>query len=544
MSMYDINIKRIKQRTEAGLDMLRENYRVNEIDTGSLQRFKVDGRVHAVKQYDIEGVGNLVIMTNPEPGRMQMDTFMITPYYKNLPLFTTDYMYFEDSIMMLNEIYDLVEEKDDLYNSYIERFRENCSMVSYMKDMPMRECWYDSIRPVFAGKITGPDQFDTLFELFIKNLDTFIEMEKSLPLLPDEKRQGKWSANFEYARALVEDGGVSTDLFVRSLGEDETKRFFYSVFFAPYRYRPGTNDRLESFFDQMDENGIANAEKLKKKQQILQRLPETDRNKSTEISAAAEHSDGIVVEDGKTIGFGIHILNEDVYPLQYFRIFLRSCELTGSLDLDGMKDMVFLDIYHNRISSVRTGLMPAMRIFGVQDNRLEQIDPRQMPMCQGIDAGMNLLKSIDVSENPELVELYINDNDITEIDLSKNRKLKYFYCHNNRMTSLDTRNNPLLRHLNAVGNPMKAIISLAPQRESRLPLELRAEGSGCVGLRFDPVYDAQWKETGEWRQTYFAYPEDGHVFKFWKDENGNAVSFEKEWNDTYGSSRILTAVFE
>ena len=165
-----------------------------------------------------------------------------------------------------------------------------------------------------------------------------------------------------------------------------------------------------------------------------------------------------------------------------------------------------------------------------------------MPSCQGIDAGMNKLKEIDVSRNPELVELYINDNAFTEIDLSHNPKLKYFYCHNNHIAELDTRLNPLLRHLNATGNPMKSIRSLAPQREKKLPLELYAGDGGCVGLKFNPVYNAQWKETGEWQQSYYAYPDDGFRFDGWY-ENGEKVSEEETWIDEYGTSRILQARF-
>ncbi|MBQ0037279.1 MAG: hypothetical protein KBS74_01255 [Clostridiales bacterium] len=544
MSMYETNMKRIHRRIDAGLAMLREAYRVTEIDTGSLENFVVAGRYHAVKQYEIEGVGNLLVMTNPREGAMQMDTFTITPYYKNLPLFTTDYMYFEDKRMFLNEIYDLVEEQDALYREYIAKFAENCAAVADLENMPMKPCWYDDIRPVFAGKTAAPEEDDRICELFLKNLATFIEMEQNTPLLPPEKRQGKWLQNFNYARALVEDGGVSTDLFVQSLGADETKRFFYSVFFAPYRYRPDSNDRLASFLDLKDENGQTNHRKISEKQKVIRRVAETDKSKSFEETNTTETFNGIVTEGGKTVGFGIHIFNEDVYPLQSFEIYLRGCELSGCLDLDGQKDMVFLDVYHNRISSVRSGALPSMRIFGVQDNMLESIDASQMPACQGIDAGMNRLHAIDVSKNPELVELYINDNDFTEIDLSANPKLKYFYCHNNRITRLDTRNNPLLRHLNATGNPMKEIISLAPQQNERLPLALYAEHGGSVGLKFNPVYNAQWKETGEWQQSYYAYPDEGYRFVGWQDDHGNIVSNDAVWIDTYGSSRMLKAIFE
>ena len=264
--------------------------------------------------------------------------------------------------------------------------------------------------------------------------------------------------------------------------------------------------------------------------------------KSFEESDKEGTFNGIVEENGKTVGFGIHILNKDVYPLQSFEIYLRSCGLSGCLDLDGQKDMVFLDLYHNKISSVRTGEFPSMRIFGVQDNLLTSLDVTGLPACQGIDAGMNRLKGLDVSRNPDLVELYINDNDFSAIDLSFNPKLKYFYCHNNRITILDTRSNPLLRHLNASGNPMKEILSLAPQREESLPLEVRAGVGGCVGLKFNPVYNAQWKETGEWEQTYYAYPDEGYSFEGWY-ENGTKVSEEETWVDEYGTSRVLKAVF-
>ena len=307
-----------------------------------------------------------------------------------------------------------------------------------------------------------------------------------------------------------------------------------------------TLKQLFDFFDIEDENGVSNLEKVRKYQKILRRVKTTDKSKSVEAvendAAAGDIPSGIVIENGKIIGLGIHIFNEDVYPLKSFEITLRNCGLIGALDVSDCMDMVFLDLYHNKITSVSSANMPSMRIFGVQDNLLETIDVSEMPSCQGIDAGMNRLKEIDVSHNPELVELYINDNAFTEIELSQNPKLKYFYCHNNRIVVLDTRANPLLRHLNATGNPMKSIRSLAPQREEKLPLELYAGDGGCVGLKFNPVYNAQWKETGEWQQSYYAYPDDGFCFDGWY-ENGEKVSGEETWIDEYGTSRILKAKF-
>ena len=305
-------------------------------------------------------------------------------------------------------------------------------------------------------------------------------------------------------------------------------------------------DKVLIFFNEKDANGITNLEKAEKNSKVIRRIKSTSLNKSYEegIKRESVHPTGVIVENNKLIGLGIHIFNEDIYPLQSFEIYLRNCSLCGKLDLDGCDDMVFLDLYNNSIEEVNLGSMKSMRILGLQNNKIEKIEPKLLPVCQGIDIGKNKLKEINVNENRELVELYINDNDIKEIDISENKKLKYFYCHNNKIAKLDTRENKLLRHLNAENNPMKEIYSLAPQRENTLPLTLTAEDGGFVGLKFNPIYNAQWKETGQWQQSYSAYPKEGYRFKGWFEANGVLFSQDINYIDTYGASRELIARFE
>ncbi|MCR4940581.1 MAG: hypothetical protein K5930_10820 [Treponemataceae bacterium] len=324
--------------------------------------------------------------------------------------------------------------------------------------------------------------------------------------------------------------------------------FLIILFCATQAFSSGRLDGIGRFYAIKDENGVSNLEKAESLHKILRRVDTTNKNQSVEVvtdsSLDKEYPFGVAVENGKIVGFGIHIFNEDVYPLQSFEIYLRNCQLTGTIDLSNYTDMVFLDVYHNKITGIEAKNMPSMRIFGIQDNQISELDVSELPACQGIDAGFNLLSRLDVSKNPELVELYINDNKFTEIDLSHNPKLKYFYCHNNRITKLDTTANPLLRHLNASGNPMKSIKSYAPQRETLLPLNITAGTGGSIGLKYNPIYNAQWKETGEWEQTYFAYPDSGYVFEGWYDKSGKKVSTEATWVDEYGTSRELTAKFK
>jgi len=308
-------------------------------------------------------------------------------------------------------------------------------------------------------------------------------------------------------------------------------------------------EAVEQFFSQVDERGTTNAEKASERQRIIRRTDATPKDKSFEIAdeplsaPPAGMPIGVIEVDGRFIGLGIHIFNEDVYPLQSFEISLRDCDLVGRLDLSGCEDLVFVDVYRNRISSVDVADTPSLRILGLQGNQIEHLDARGMPVCQGIDAGNNRLVGIDVSGNPELVELYVNDNELAALDTSCNPKLRYLRCQNNRLRELDVRANPELRHLYATGNPLTCVRAYAPGSNGQLPLCLAADEGGCVGLSFNPIYNAQWKETGEWEQSYHAYPDEGCMFVGWYDETGACVSTDSDWVDNYGSSRNLTARF-
>ena len=322
---------------------------------------------------------------------------------------------------------------------------------------------------------------------------------------------------------------------------DITAKFVESEAYKDYQ-------TLVSFFETADENGKTNLEKSNEVSQILLRDRSTDPNASVARvpyeNTSKLYPTGVVVENGKLIGLGIHILNEDVYPLQSFKVYSRNIDLVGHLDLSECDDMVFLDVYNNRITSIELGTMDSMRILGIQNNKISELDPTGLPVCQGIDAGFNFITSIDLSKNPELVEFYINDNpDFAEIDLSHNAKLKYFYCNNTKVTTLDLTHNPLLRHVKAYGCPMTSIRGFAPQSEDNAVLNLTAGEGGTIGLHYGPVYNAQWKETGEWHQTYYAYPAEGYAFEGWYDADGNLVSTEATWVVTYGDSHDITAKF-
>ena len=233
MDIFEKNCSLIDKRIARGLEILRASYEVVEVDMPEcFKRLTIQNMDFEITQYDVRGVGNLVTM-KCKSAAMQMDTFTLTPYEKNLPLFTTDYIYNGETRIYLNEIYDLCVRHDEIYDRYIAEFMANKEKHSALPDMPTKPCWYDGIRPVCTSKKTDTSADEENLSIFYDNLDTFIRMEKECDKLGEADRAEKWRLNKDYADRLVDEGGVSTDVFKATLGSDDTHRFFNEVFFGP-----------------------------------------------------------------------------------------------------------------------------------------------------------------------------------------------------------------------------------------------------------------------------------------------------------------------
>jgi hypothetical protein len=60
-------------------------------------------------------------------------------------------------------------------------------------------------------------------------------MERDSKLLTTEERKLKWKITQDYTDGLVDNGGVSTNVFKAVMGSDATKEFFNKVFFGTIR---------------------------------------------------------------------------------------------------------------------------------------------------------------------------------------------------------------------------------------------------------------------------------------------------------------------
>lgn len=231
-NIFDTNKKIIEEHINRGMDLVSSNYDIEKVETGEFTNLIIQGIDYNIEQYKIKDVGNLLVMESKDSSKLQMVSFVITPYYKALPLFSTDYIYMNEKRSFLIEYYDLVEKKDELYLNYMNRFASLKAEHSELEDMTLKECWYDSLKPVCTAKNTDRSKDLEISSMFIDNLKLFIEMEKNSKLLTEEERKSKWKITQDYTDGLVDNGGVSTNVFKAIMGPDGTKEFFNKVFFG------------------------------------------------------------------------------------------------------------------------------------------------------------------------------------------------------------------------------------------------------------------------------------------------------------------------
>ena len=226
------NVAAMDSCVDAVLEELGKEYTVTELDPGEYKEMTISGimKFH-VQQYDIQDIGNLSVM-RVNMGVMQMATVVITPQDKNLPLLSADFMYILSNRKAYLEFYDVVAEKDEPYMALLSGIEEVHKNFEHLEDITTSAAWYEHLLTVTVYKGGDKNADPDLEKLLVDSLHVYLTEAKDFPRLSDEQRAEKQTITVEYTDGLIEKGGISTDVFKNSLGDEETKKFFDSVFFG------------------------------------------------------------------------------------------------------------------------------------------------------------------------------------------------------------------------------------------------------------------------------------------------------------------------
>ncbi|MDO4863578.1 MAG: hypothetical protein Q4A05_05350 [Ruminococcus sp.] len=232
------NMKVMNRTLDYGMHTLNNAANVNELDAGEYSEIKMYGVMKFdVRQYEVEELGNLSVM-KVNMGFMQMVSYIITPYEKDMPMLSMDFMYILGNRKAYAEFYDLTADKDaPEYAAVMDSIREFESRYSDLEDIATEPAWYDDLLTVVLHKAGKKQDDDKIREMFADAIRTYMEEASGLELLDDEAAAEKLDITQEYCDDLVEKGGVSTDVFKKQLGEEKTKDFFNKVLFGTELYK-------------------------------------------------------------------------------------------------------------------------------------------------------------------------------------------------------------------------------------------------------------------------------------------------------------------
>lgn len=229
------NMKKMNSTLDAGMAKISEYAEVTPADTGEYSEIKIYGIMKFdVDRYDIKNLGNLSVM-KVNMGFMQMSSFIITPYEKNMPMLSMDFMYIGSNRKAYVEFYDLVKDPStDEYQDALLKLQGYKVRYSSLVDVETTPAWYDDLLTVALHKASKDDK--TVNDMFVDAVEKYMQAAEVLPLLSGEERAEKLAITQKYCDDLVSQGGVSTDVFKKELGEATTKDFFDKVLFGPAQY--------------------------------------------------------------------------------------------------------------------------------------------------------------------------------------------------------------------------------------------------------------------------------------------------------------------
>ena len=211
--------------TEKLLLTLAESFPLTERNVGEFALLQANGMTFSIHAYEAKGLGHVSTMhASGFFGFMQMDTLIVNPLERDLPLYSYDRVHAMGNDTLIVELYDTLLGSVDL-----GKVRSVKDAFSDLPDHPLGAHWYDDIKLPESvskkGKKAETPRFDTLTE------QHFTALLACAPDRPCDQNAKREKASV-YVEGLLTHGGPSTDAFLKALGREKTERLFRTVLFG------------------------------------------------------------------------------------------------------------------------------------------------------------------------------------------------------------------------------------------------------------------------------------------------------------------------
>lgn len=205
------------------LALINSKYPLQALDAGEYSKMKVSGMNFSISAYQAQGLGHVSTMSAKGFfGMMKMDTLIIVPDKKDLPLYSYDWIVAMGKGKLYNELYNTVVGSFDA--SALDEIKKQFTGLT---DFDPGKHWYDNIKLSQSLFKTSKDlaSLDKAATEFFKTfLDIKAEDTTDVAL--------KHQKSAAYVSGLLNNGGPSTDVFLKKFGKEKTSELFEKVLFG------------------------------------------------------------------------------------------------------------------------------------------------------------------------------------------------------------------------------------------------------------------------------------------------------------------------
>ena len=207
------------------IEKINAAHPMTKLEIGEYAEIKAPMMKFEISAYKAEGLGHVSVMSmSGMLGLMKMDTIIINPKDRDLPLLSYDRVYAAGNDTFIVELYDTMASPAEM--SALGKVKSDSSELP---TNDLGEHWYDSIKLPeslsFKGKKNHEAEFD---RVALSALEAYFAAEDN----KDFDANVKAEKSDLYVEGLLKNGGPSTSVFLKLFGEEKTADLFRTVLFG------------------------------------------------------------------------------------------------------------------------------------------------------------------------------------------------------------------------------------------------------------------------------------------------------------------------
>ncbi len=130
--------------------------------------------------------------------------------------------------------------------------------------------------------------------------------------------------------------------------------------------------------------------------------------------------------------------------------------LSGTLDVSGLAQLVYLSCYKNQLTGLRVEDVPNLECLYCWKNQLKELKVKDLPKLRDMQCSGNQLTTLEAINLPKLQQFLCGDNQLKQIKTDGLDSLWSFSCGHNQLTELPELSDNV-QQLDCFDNPLKAL---------------------------------------------------------------------------------------